>query len=107
MRSPSIPLGDAAMGRLFASMGVTPYSVYSAPFCGRLRQERKYHLALQTCQGEALEGKERLMMFVTSVVTPSDKPTTRRLIGFPAPTEANVFVIGHFEHEGIRPGEEG
>jgi len=113
-RSPSVPLGDAAMGRLFASMGVTPYSVYKATHgdanpaiqCGRLHQEHKYHLALQTCQGEALKGKERLVVFATSIVTPADKPRTRGVVGFHYPTEVNVAVIGHFQHEGIRPAEE-
>jgi hypothetical protein len=102
------------MGRLLASMGITPYSVYKATYsdaipavqCGRLHQERKYHLALQTCKGEALEGKERLTVFATSIVTPADKPRTRGVVGFPYPTEVNIAVDGHFEHEGIRPGEE-
>jgi hypothetical protein len=113
-RSPSVPLGDATMGRLLASMGITPYSAHKATYsddipaiqCGRLHQERKYHLALQTCKGEALEDKERLTVFATSIVTPADKPRTRGVRGFPYPTEVNVAVIGHFEHEGIRPAEE-
>lgn len=102
------------MGRLFASMGVTPYSVYKATYgdaipaiqCQRLHQERRYHLALQTCRGEALEGKERLVVFATSIVTPADRPRTRGVVGFRYPTEVNVAVIGHFQHEGTRPGEE-
>jgi hypothetical protein len=113
-RSPSVPLGNAAMGRLFAAMGITPYSVYKATYgdaipaiqCRPFHQERKYHLGLQTCKGEALEGKERLTVFATSIVTPADKPRTEGVRGFPYPTEVNVAVIGHFEHEGIRPGEE-
>jgi hypothetical protein len=113
-RSPSDPLGDAAMGRLLAAMGVTPYAAYKAIYgeavpairCGRLHQYRKYRLGLQTCQAEAMKGKERLAVFATSTVSPADKPTTRGVRGFPYPTEVNVFVIGHFEHEGVQPGEE-
>jgi hypothetical protein len=107
IRSPSFPLGAASMGRLFAAMGVAPFSLSNdASDCGRLRQDRRYHLAFQTCEGETLKGRERLMVFATSTATPADKPTTRGLAGFPFPTQVNIFVIGHFEHEGVRPGEE-
>lgn len=46
------------------------------------------------------------MVFATSIVTPADKPRTWGVVGFRYPTEVNMAVIGHFEHEGIRPGEE-
>jgi hypothetical protein len=102
------------MGRLFAAMGVAPYSTYKATYgeaipaiqCERLHQDRKYQLALQTCQGEALDGKERLVVFATSIVTPADKPRIRGILGYRYPTEVNVAVIGHLQHEGAQRGEE-
>jgi hypothetical protein len=106
------------MRRLFAALGVEPYSVYEATYhkpmsairCAPTHRLRKFGLSLQTCRGEALAGDERLALFANSIVLggpTSARGATRTLPGWPAPSELNVYVIGHFLHEGFLPNEEG
>jgi hypothetical protein len=115
-KTPSLPLGHGEMWRLMRTMGVHPYSAYEATYhdgfpvvsCMRYHVARKYRLGIQNCRAEALKGNERVLIFATSLVLPSLEPT-RRVIsasGWRYPTEVEIYVVGHFEHEGIRPGEE-
>ncbi len=102
------------MRRIFTEMGVRPYSVSEATYhenvpaiqCRPLHVLRKYDLGLELCQGEARKGRERLLIFAHSLVSPSGKPTRRWLKTWRFPTELNVAVEGHFEHEGLTPAEE-
>jgi hypothetical protein len=116
-KSPSLPVDDSGMRRLVLTMGARLDPVFAASHgdeipavhCMRFHVDRKYHLGIQSCKAEALKGDERLGIFVKSFVLPSRKPT-RRVIAEPTwvyPTEVDVIVAGHFEHEGTRPGEEG
>ncbi len=102
------------MRRLLSEMGVRPYSTWQAAYhegpraieCWPFHVFRKYDLGLQTCRAEALKGRERLLIFATSSVLPSGKPTRRWLRSWRFPTELNISVVGHFEHEGLTPAEE-
>jgi hypothetical protein len=102
------------MRRLLIEMGVQPYSTWRATYhegpraieCRPLHVVRKYDLGLQTCQAEALKGRERLLIFANSFLLPSGKPTRRWLRSWRFPTEVNIAVEGHFEHEGLTPAEE-
>jgi hypothetical protein len=113
-RTPSFPLSEASMRRLLTEMGVQPYSAYEAvqheemhPVeCRHSHVIRKHGLGLQSCQVEALKGRERLLIFATSFVLRSDKPSRRWQRPFQSPTEINIYVVGLFEHEGLTHAEE-
>ncbi len=102
------------MRHLFAEMGIRPYSVYEATYhenvpaiqCRPLHVFRKHDLGLELCRGEALKGRERLLIFAHSFVSTSGKPTRRRLKTWRFPTELSIAVDGHFEHEGLAAAEE-
>jgi len=102
------------MRRLLTEMGVQPCSAYQATYhegprpieCSHIHVFRKSDLGFRTCRAEALKGRERLTIFANSFLLPSGKPTRRWLRSWRFPTEVNISVEGHFEHEGIRPGEE-
>ena len=97
-------------------MGMSPYSIYShqgipATQCLPFDALRKYHrglthLGIKHCEGEALKGTERVLLWATSVLSASERPTIRTLPGYPHPTKLNVAVVGHFQHEGLTPREE-
>jgi hypothetical protein len=104
------------MHDLILAMGARPYFIHQATYgdgvpvvqCSRLRTYPNRHIALQLCQAEALMGHERLTILAKSFLSQSGKPT-RRVIREPTwsyPTEVQIAVAGHFEHEGTRPGEE-
>ena len=99
-KSPSLPLGERAMRRLLAAIGARPYvgratrEGVPAIHCGPLHGVRRYDLAVEMCNAKAVMGKERLVMFVTSWLLPSGKPSRRT--PFPAaryPTEVHVSVV--------------
>ncbi|HEX4436625.1 MAG TPA: hypothetical protein VH061_07480 [Solirubrobacteraceae bacterium] len=113
-RTPSVPLEGGGLQRLLETIGVRPYSVYNATYhdgapsiqCSRFKIERRYRLGMQKCQVEALKGDERLAISAQSFVLPSHKATRRSIAPWKYPTEVRIAVIGHFEHEGIRAGEQ-
>jgi hypothetical protein len=99
------------MGRLVASFGVQPYSVYGVnPIeCFRTKHFKKARLTLQACHAEALAGDERLVLFATSLVVSGPTwvhGTTPTVPTVPHPSEITLHVIGHFLHYGAREGEE-
>jgi hypothetical protein len=106
-RTPSLPLGEAGMRRLLMEMGAPPYSVYEATYhddvpavqCRPFHVFRKYGIGLQTCQAEALKGRERLVIFATSFLLPSGKPTRHWLRAWRFPTEITIDMVGYFEHD--------
>jgi hypothetical protein len=112
-RTPSLPLSEVGVRGLLIEMGIRPYSVYEATYhkdvpavqCRPLHMFRKYGLGFEVCQAEALEGRERLLIFAHSFVLPSGKPTRRWLRSWRFPTELDIAVTGHFEHEGLTPAE--
>lgn len=115
-KSPSMPIDVPAIKRLVVAMGARPYSAYEAVYhdgvpavqCSTYHYWHKYRLGIESCQAEALKGDERLLLFVQSFVSPTRGPTTR-IVAQPTwnyPTEVNISVVGHFEHEGLQPGEE-
>jgi hypothetical protein len=115
-KSPSVALDPHTMHDLILAMGARPYFIHQATYgdgvpvvqCSRLRTYPNRHIVLQLCQAEALMGHERLTILAKSFLSQSGKPT-RRVIREPTwsyPTEVQIAVAGHFEHEGTRPGEE-
>lgn len=98
-RSRSMPLSRATMGRLAASFRVKRYSVFGGDpiACFRTNHFKKPRLMLQICHAEALAGKERVVIYATSLVVSGPDwvhGTTRTLPSIPYPIELTVDAIG-------------